>query len=758
MEQDSVLTSISTVAVLGGGTMGAGIAAQAANAGLEVILLDLERPIAAEAREALLERRPPPLMDAAFVERIRCGSFDEDLHLLAQADWIVEVIVERAEPKRALFERVEAVRKDGSIVSSNTSGIQLAELVDGMPERFVHDFCITHFFNPPRYMGLLELVSGSGTARKTTQRMTEFCTAVLGKEVVHAKDTPCFIGNRIGVAAIMAGLHKALEHGLDVEVADAVAGRPAGLPGTGIFGLIDLIGLDVIAQICSNLDGQLPADDPARAWLELPTCARTLLERGWIGRKAGAGFYRQSKDEQGNRVREVLDLESLEYRPARKVTCAAAGLRAPDELFASDDPEARFAADFLAAVLGYSAAVGPVIADDIRAIDTAMREGYAWKWGPFELLDRIGAAAVRERWQAPVPKLLETTPLYEPGRHRAFDGSWRDDPVESGVMTVAGLRAGNAPVYENAAATLHDAGDGAALLEFHTKMNALDEFSVEAMREAQARLEGRFSALVIGSDASHFSAGANLRRMVDAAEAGDFAFLENFIAGLQNALMAFKYAPYPVVAAARGLALGGGCEVLLHADAVQGHADMSAGLVELRVGLLPAGGGTKELLLRHSARHDLRAGALQALELIGAAVTSASAAHARHMGILAPQDGITMHPRRVLADARARALELVPGYAAPQPAAPSGPWPKVREALAEAIEQALAAQRYTAHDAAVAGHVAAVLGAGDAADEATVPEQRLLDLEREHFLALLDEPLSRDRIQHMLKTGKPLRN
>lgn len=757
------MSTIRRVAVLGAGTMGSGIAAQVANAGHDVLMLDVDRATAQRAKDALLTRRPPPLMEPDAAQRIDVGGFDTDLGRLADVDWIVEVVVERLPIKHALYERLEKVRRPGSIITSNTSGLRLRELIAGRGPGFRQDFLITHFFNPPRYMTLCEIIAGPDTRPDAAAEVERFIRVDLGKVTVPARDTPSFIGNRIGIAFIMAGVHRALELGLTCEQADAVAGKPMGLPGTGVFGLVDLVGLDVLADVCANMRAQLAPDDPARPFIELPRPMQVLLERGHVGRKAGAGFYRETRDSAGKR-RETLDLQTLEYRPAQKADAPA--VRTLAELVAGADVAHRYAWALLADGLGYAAHVLPEVADDVASVDTAMREGYSWRNGPFAMLDALGVAEFRARLQAenrPVPAVLED--LLAAGHSRFYrdgaqgpeqfvDGAYRAVPEDPEAWTVARLRRRGTPVLENPGARLWDAGDGVALLELTTKMNALDEYSVEAMAISADRVARDFRALVIGSDAPYFSAGANLKRMLDAARAGELAFLDGFIGDLQQALLKLKYAPFPVVAGARGLALGGGCEVLLHADAVQAHAELNAGLVERNVGLLPAGGGCKEMLLRHGGAD----GSAGAFEVIVGARVSASAADARAMGALNTASAITMHRDRVLADAKTRALDLAANYTPGAPASVKLPGAPGRAALDTAVQARVAAGDLTAHDAVIAGHIARVLTGGDCAPGSLVSEQTLLDLEREQFLALLVHPLSQARMEHMLTTGKPLRN
>jgi 3-hydroxyacyl-CoA dehydrogenase len=759
------MTTIRRVAVLGAGTMGSGIAAQVANAGYPVLMLDVDRATAQRARDGLLARRPLPLMEPAAAERIEVGGLDTDLARVAEADWIVEVVLERLPVKRALYERLETARRPGSILSSNTSGLRLRELLEGRTPEFRRDFLITHFFNPPRYMTLCELVAGPDTRPAALEAVEHFIRVALGKVTVRAKDTPSFIGNRIGIAFIMAGVHHALALGLTPEQADAIAGKPMGLPGTGVFGLVDLVGLDVLADVCANMRGQLAPDDPAMPLLDLPRPMQVLLERGHVGRKAGAGFYRETR-EGGQKRRETLDLDTLEYRPTQ--SAAAPKARTLPELVAGDDPAARYAWALLSTGLAYAAHVQPEVADDPAAVDAAMREGYSWRAGPFEMLDALVPAAFAARLEAegrPVPALARA--LREARAERFYrdgargteqfaGGAYRPVPEDPEAWSVRTLRRRAAPVLENPAARLWDAGDGVALLEIATKMNALDEYAVEALAIARERTAREFGALVIGSDAPYFSAGANLKRMLEAAKAGEHAFLDGFIADLQQALMGLKYAPFPVVAGARGLALGGGCEVLLHCAAVQAHAELAAGLVERNVGLLPAGGGCKEMALRHAA--DGAAGLARAFDLIVGAQVSGSAAQARAMRVLNAGSAISFHRDRVLADAKARALALLPGYTPPQPAELVAAGAPGRAALEAGVRTRVTAGEFTAYDAVIAGHVARVLTAGDAAPDSRVSEQALLDLERAEFLTLLHRPETLARIEHMLATGKPLRS
>ncbi|RLA13090.1 MAG: 3-hydroxyacyl-CoA dehydrogenase [Gammaproteobacteria bacterium] len=766
------MSKINKVAVLGSGTMGSGIAAQVANAGVPVLLLDMTREIAAAAKDSLYSRKPAPLMSPAAGDLLMTGSFDDDLQQLADCDWIVEVIVERLEPKQQLFQRVQAVRKPGSVVTSNTSGLLISEIIGALPTEFAEDFLITHFFNPPRYMPLVELVAGENTQAGAYERIKEFCTVALGKVVVDAKDTPCFIGNRVGVYTLIAGLRTAVDLGITVEEADAAAGRPMGWPGTGLFGLLDLVGFDVVGDICENMKGQLTDNDAARPFLDLPAVAQWMLAEGMVGRKAGKGFYRQSGSGP-DRVRESLDLATREYRPWQGSEHGSARCRSVAELVECEDIGGRFAWELLANSLGYAATVAAEIADDVMAIDSAMREGFSWKFGPFELLDQIGVANLVERFEREgrvVPELLRQVLTQGDGRfyrdgvqsaeYFGLDGQYHVVEEVAEAWQVATLSRRSQPLFENASASIWDAGEGIALLDLHSKMNAVDDQTIVAMIEARSLIENDFRGLVIGTDGPNISVGANLQTMLDAAVRKDWDFLSQFIGGFQQALLALKLAPVPVVVAARGLALGGGCELVLHGNAVQAHAELAAGLVELKVGLIPAGGGTKEMVLRHTAGKqgdEIEVGVREAFELIASARVSASAAQARQMGILSSTDGVTMNRMRLLADARARAVAMSDNYQQLQAATRNLPGRALLGQLEDEIGERLGAEKISPHDAVVARQLAWIVTGGDVAP-GPVTEQQLFDMELEVFLRLLGEPASLARMEHMLKTGKPLRN
>ena len=767
--------TIERCAVLGAGLMGSGIAAHLANAGLPVLLLDMpakEGPrsgVALGAIERLKKADPQPLMTPDAARLITPGNFDDDLPKLADCDWIIEVIVEDLGAKRAMYDRVDAVRKPGSIVSSNTSTIPLRALSGKQSPAFKADFCITHFFNPPRYMRLLELVSGPDTRPEVTAELAHLCDVRLGKGVVHCKDTPGFIANRIGTYWITCAVNEAIARGITVEEADA-AHRPMGIPKTGVFGLVDLVGLDLMPLIAKSLLATLPPDDDFRRIARDQPLLTRMIAEGRIGRKAKGGFYRLGK----NRQKEALDLATGEYRPAAKPKLEAvdAGRRHVGALATHPSPVGQYAGAVLAQVLAYAASLVPQIADDIPAVDEAMRLGYAWKHGPFELMDMLGTdrlAAAIEAAGLPVPKLLEAASgrsfyRVENGRLECLTPAGEYAPVKrpEGVILLADIKRASKPVLRNGSASVWDIGDGVLCFEFTSKMNSLDPDTLGLLGKAVGLAAKSYKGMVIYNEGDNFSVGANLGIAMFAANVAAWPVIEQQVAGGQAAYKALKYAPVPVVGAPSGMALGGGCEVLLHCSAVQAHSETYMGLVEVGVGLLPGWGGCKELLARWQANPKLPHGPLpavaKAFEVISTAQVSKSAAQAAGLGFLRPTDGITMNRDRLLFDAKAKVLALAERYQPPKPAEYRLPGPGGRVALDLAVDGFAAQGKAMPHDVVVSKAVARVLTGGDTDPLDTLTEDDVTALEREGFMTLVRNPASLARTEHMLATGKPLRN
>jgi len=768
----------SKVCVIGAGTMGAGIAAQVANAGVPVLLLDIVRDpqnrdaVAAAAIAKMLKTDPAPFMSTAAAKLVEAGNIEDDLARVAECDWVIEAIVERLDLKQQLYARLEALRRPGTAVSSNTSTIPLAQLTAGRGEAFRKDFLITHFFNPPRYMRLLEVVAGPESDPALVARVSSFADHLLGKSVVRAKDTPGFIANRIGTFWIQTGINAAIELGLDVEEADAIAGKPMGVPKTGIFGLIDLVGVDLMPYLQTSLTSTLAPNDPYQDIARTPVLIEKMIAEGYTGRKGKGGFYRVNR-EQGKR-KEAVDLASGEYRPQRKPASLPGKAAKGDlaALIALPGKTGAYAWAILGATLSYAASLVPAAADDIVAVDTAMKLGYNWKYGPFELIDRIGAARLAGRLTAeglPLPALLQqvgTRSFYriEAGvrQYLGLDDRYHAVPRGDGVLLLEDIKLASKPLLKNGSAALWDIGDGVTCLEFTGKMNALDVDVMSLIGQAVPLVASRYKAMVVYNEGSHFSAGANLGLAMFAVNIAAWSEIEKLVAGGQQAYKALKYAPFPVVSAPSGMALGGGCEILLNSDAVQAHAESYIGLVECGVGLVPGWGGCGEMIDRWRQNPMLPKGPMPAVakvfETVSTATVSKSAAQAREHGFLRPSDGITMNRDRLLADAKARALKMAEQYQPPKPPEFRLPGAGGRAALQLAVEGFQARGLATPYDAVVSGFLAGILTGGDADLVDTVTEEQLLTLERQAFMALVRDPRSQARVEHMLETGKPLRN
>ncbi|MGO7213078.1 3-hydroxyacyl-CoA dehydrogenase NAD-binding domain-containing protein [Rhizobium ruizarguesonis] len=765
------MTTIKKAAVIGAGVMGSGIAAQLANVGLDVVLLDIEKKFAEDG--VARQFRAGGFMDPAFAKRIRTGSTTEDLGFVADADWIIEAVAERTDIKQALYRAVDGLRKPGSIVSSNTSTIPLQALTAGLPESLAADFLITHFFNPPRVMRLLELVSGQATKPEVTAVMRDFADRELGKSVVTCRDTPGFIGNRIGNYWMLVAQNEAIERGIDVEVADAVIGKPFGIPSTGIFGLLDLVGIDLMPTIVRSLQSATPAGDAVKDYDAEPALITRMIGENRLGRKSGAGFVRLSPD---RKSRDVTDLETGEYRPQKAASSESldASSDDPRALMEHPGPGGRYAAVVIEKSLAYAASLMPEIADTPEAVDEAMRAGYGWQFGPFELIDRLGAGWLKARLEVrgvAVPPYLALA-AEKGGFYSVVDGRrcnlLPSGAIESvarneGVLRLAEFGLGQKPVASWEEADLWDIGDGVACLEFRTKMNTCSPILLDAIGHALERCKADFRALVIGSDSPVFSAGIDLRAFLDTIEKGGSEALSAFIEHGHRTFKSIKYAPFPVVGAAAGLAVGGGCEMLLHCDAIQAHAELSIGLTESRIGLIPGWGGCTEMMLRLSTSTAAVRGpvapAIAAFNLIAPAKMSASAFEARKLGFLRPSDKISMNRSRLLADAKAKALSLADNYVAPEPPLIAASGPSGASAIHNLIEAEALAGRATVHDGVVGRALAAVLTGGPSADPLKpLTEDQFIALERQAFIELIAMPAIADRIKHMLATGKPLRN
>ena len=774
---------IRSVCVIGAGVMGAGIAAQVANAGVPVLLLDIvpaaasppngsqdRNSLASAAVARMLKTDPAPFMSPEAAKRVSVGNTEDDLERAAACDWIIEAVIERLDLKQALYRRLAELHRPGTAVSSNTSTIPLASLLGGLPESFARDFLIMHFFNPPRYMRLLEVVPGPATDPALVERVSSFCDHVLGKSIVRCKDTPGFIANRIGTFWLQRGVNAALDGGLSVEEADAVMGRPFGIPKTGVFGLLDLVGLDLMPHIDASMKALLAAEDAFVVNHRDNPLLTRMIGEGYTGRKGKGGFYRINRE--AGKIKESIGLVTGVYEPSRETKLPEAASKDMRALIAGDDRYGRYAWAVMSDVLSYAASLVPAISDDIVGIDAALRLGFNWKQGPFEILDRLGPAAVAARLAAEgraVPALLRAVgdrSFYrvEGGTLQAFgpDGTYHDVERPEGMLRLEDVKRRTQPLIKNGSAALWDIGDGVACFEITTKMNSFDDAVLKLLDKTVALLSERRGALVIYSDATNFSAGVNLAQALFACNIAAWGEIEKLVAAGQRTFKGLKYAPFPVVGAPAGLALGGGCEILLQCDAIQAHAETYTGLVECGVGLLPGWGGCGEMLTRWTEAPGAPRGPMPAVakvfEAVSTAKVSKSAAEARAMMILRAGDGITFNRDRLLFDAKAKALALVEGYAPP-------PKPEFRlPGAAGRTGLMLAAQGYRAqglatdHDMVVTGRLATVLSGGDADVVDVVGEDTMLKLERREFLALIRTLPTLERIEHTLATGKPLRN
>ena len=774
------MRSIQRVAVLGSGTMGSRIAAHFSNAGIPVILLDLaadgpdRNALARKGVENALKQKPTAFFVPENTCLIQPGNFEDDLEDIRSCQWVIEAVTENLDIKREIWGKVDACRAPGAILSTNTSGIPLARISQGFDSGFQRQFLGAHFFNPPRYLHLLEVIPGPQTDPEILRFVTEFAEKALGKGAVRCKDTPNFIANRIGSFFGSAIVRTMMEGSYTIEEVDALTGPLIGLPKSASFRLFDIIGLDVWAFVAQNLYDAVPGD-PWREWFVLPPFLQTMIEKGWIGQKSGQGFYKRvGPDKQIH----AIDWNTLEYHPLRKAAFESidAARLIPNfgermrKLTGGKDRAGSFLWNVLKNVFLYSAEMVGEISDRIVEIDRAMRWGYGHKLGPFEFWDALGFNDVAERMLAEKTTLPESiqrmraegaTSFYRPADRLDFPHTEYFDlaaalyqPLETrpGVIVLSELKRARGVVEKNAGASLIDIGDGVLCLEFHSKMNAIGEDALRMIDKATQLLPERFDAMVIANEGENFSVGANLVLLLTAAQAGEFDELEQTIDHFQQCMLRIKYAPRPVIASVFSRALGGGCEVVLQSHAAQASAESYIGLVEVGVGLIPAAGGCKEMTLRF---HD----PVTAFETIGQAKVSGSAVEASQLGFLRATDRISMNPELLIGDAKQLALQISRSYrpGSPRSDVPAGGDPayaKMRLAAWSLRESGMISD----HDFTVGEKLAFVLSGGRVTKGSLVSEQNLLDLEREAFLSLCGMPKTQERIQYMLKNGKPLRN
>ncbi len=770
---------INKAAVIGAGTMGLGIAGQLANAGVEVLLLDRasdgedRNAIAKRAIERLLDKSQPGLLREDFAGRITLGNVEDDMHRLADADWIAEAVVERLAIKKALYQQIDGVRKPGSIVSSNTSTIPISLLVEDMPEAFREEFAITHFFNPVRFMRLLELVRGENTRQAVVDCLEQFCESRLGKGIVVCNDTPGFLGNRVGVFAIQTALHEAFRMGLEPEEADAVFGRPMGIPKTGVFGLYDLIGIDLMSDVAKSLVAILPEHDAFhRVSAEIPVMQRMIAE-GHLGNKGRkGGFYRA--DPAGGTDRQTLDFASFAYRTFErsKPQVAIDAELAGDFTLLLDDQgvHGTYAWEILASTLCYAAALVPDVNESLVAIDDAMKLGYNWLQGPFEMIDAIGVDRFVARLQGEqrkVPAFLQAAAgrsfyRVQNGvlQYLLASGEYRDLQRAPGVTRFSELRQTLTPELENRVASYFVLPRDIGLIEFHSKANTLDGESMRLVADALRHAEVNLQGLVIHNDAQHFSCGVNLEGVLHHIAGADWSGLDGFLDHFQQTCLALRYSSIPVVAAPSGLSLGGGFEVVLHTDKVVFHANSVTGLVESMVGVVPGGGGVKEMLYRWYEHHgDIHKAAWDAFMNVGYGKTATSPLQAAPMMLFREgTDTYVMNRDRLLDTATDAVIELARDYTperrGPLKMAGRDTWGEMVAWLEKTRDKG----HLTPHDVSTGAEIAMITTGGDVAAGTSMTEKEICALERKAFLTLARTPETRARIEHMLSFGTPLRN
>jgi 3-hydroxyacyl-CoA dehydrogenase len=803
---------IEKIAVLGAGTMGARIAAHAANAGIPCYLLDIipsELTAAEKAKgltlqgpavrnrivlaglEAAKKSRPAAFFTAETARLVTPGNLEDNLSWCGEVDWIIEAVAENLEIKRGLFARVESVRKPGTIVTSNTSGLPIHLIAEGRSDDFQQHWAGTHFFNPPRYMKLVELIPGPKTRGDVLETLNEICDRRLGKGVVIAKDTPNFIANRIGTFSMLNVLRQMQALDMTIEEVDTCTGPAIGQPKSATFRTTDIVGLDVLVHVVRNIYDNIPNDESRAMW-HVPAFIEEMLIRGWLGEKTHGGFYKRIKKNGDSEILS-LDWKSLQYRPRQKAKFGSieAGKAIEDTrqrlralvgpaLEGKDgDKASRFLWSCLSENCLYAARRVPEIANSIVDVDRAMRWGFAWELGPFEVWDAIGVekmAAALEREGKKIPPVVAevlTSPeksFYksEKGATRYFDLAARSlEPVVEppGIILLRSLRERCKVVQTNSGASLIDLGDAVLCCEFHSKMNSIGGDLIAILQAGVNRLGSEFAGMVIANQAPNFSVGANLMLVLVTAQEGEWDDIHMAVRQFQRCNMAIKYARGPVVSAPQGMALGGGCEIPLHSARIRAAAEAYIGLVEAGVGLIPGGGGTKEMLIRaneHAAGSeelDLFHALKPIFENIAMAKVSTSGEEARTMGYLRPSDAISMNRDRLIADAKETALAIVrAGYHPPAPAEIRVLGEEFYSAAKLAIHMLVRGEFASEHDAVVACKLAYILAGGSITAPQTVSEQYILDLEREAFVSLCGERKTQERMAHTLKTGKPLRN
>ena len=738
---------INKVVVIGSGTMGSGIAAQLCNANIPVTLLDLKTEISQKAKERIEKSRPPLLIDKSKINGINVGNITDDFDLVSEADWIVEAVVERIDIKHNIYEKIFNKRKKDSIVSSNTSSIPISVLSEKLSEEDKKDFCITHFFNPVRYMDLLEIVKNEKSDLEKIKHLKKFCEIDLGKGAIICNDTPGFLGNRIGVYAMQVAMTEAFKMKLSIEEADAIFGRPMGIPKTGVFGLYDLIGIDLMADVLKSFIKELPSSDNFQEVAKEIPLVKKLIETGYTGRKGKGGFYRMNKVE-NKKILEAINLETGEYHQSEKINIKSdkVDLKA---LINRNDKYGEYAWSVISKIINYASSLVPGITDEFNDIDEAMRLGFNWSKGPFEMLEEIGVANFFEKFKDfEGNKFLENLSKTKDEKFHGIRQKYTD------IETLGKVKKTASSIDGNSSASIYRFNDF-NIVEFTTKANALDYDSMDALKKATDK------PLIIINESMQFSAGVNLSYTMDFANKSDFKSIEKFVGYFQETCKHLKYSDHPVVSAPSGLTLGGGFEVMVQSNFVASHTNIVVGLVETIVGLIPAGGGCKEMLARwlntDEAKKDPHYAPLKVFDIIGYGKTATSPVEAEPMKYLMPEDKKIMNRNRLLEVSR-EILNDNKNFKAPSETEFKLPGKAVKEEMNKILEKLYNDKVILDHGLLVAQELAHVLSGGDTTIDKTLSEDDLYKLELDAFMRLIETKETQDRIKHTLATGKPLVN
>ena len=765
---------IKKVVVIGSGTMGSGIAAQVANVGIPVYLLDISNKISTNALERIKKSRPPLLMNKNHSALIHAGNIEDDIDHVNDADWIVEAVVERINIKKSIYAKIDSRRKSGAVVSSNTSSIPLKILSEDMSEDMKKVFCITHFFNPVRYMRLLELVITSMNDRNKIEELKKFCDKQLGKTVVVCNDSPGFLGNRVGVYAMQVAMTEAFNFGLSVEEADAIFGRPMGIPKTGVFGLYDLIGIDLMADVLKSFIKELPTNDPFhQVGQELPLIKK-MIDEGYTGRKGKGGFFRMNK-KNNQKILESLDYKNHSYHESKKIDLILPDLMDISHLLNRNDIYGKYAWNILKKTILYASALVPNVTDNFNDIDDAMRCGFNWQRGPFEILHEIGVSEFLKRLD---PSDKVTIFLKELEKKQANLFSSGNNTLHyynvnkgflpmnrpQGIISLADKKKISQPLYSNNSISLWEFTEKSHFIcaEFHTKANVLDQNSTEGLMRAHDLCDKNYDGIVIANEGMQFSAGVNLNLFLNMALAKKWKEINFFLNQFQQACKQLRYAPFPVIVAPFGLAIGGGYEVVAQTDYVAAHSNSVLGLVEPLVGLIPAGGGCKEMLRRWSndpkAKDDPHFASMQVFNILGYALTMDSPEKSKEYKFLGEEDFIVMSRDRLIAEADKKIVSVREKYSSPIEPTFNLPGYSAIPKMIEILEKLYEVKKIKDHGMTVGKKLAFMLSGGDTEISNIQSEQELLDLERTVFLELVEMPLTQERIKHTLDTGKPLFN